>query len=113
MPIPALLAKPAISARRPRPFSLLLLFGASALCAFVPSAARSGESQTLIIPPADGYGFDECLESESPCGLVVADAWCKAHGFAGSEGFGPADTESKAADAAPGSFNVTCAGRVD
>ena len=71
------------------------------------------ESRTLIIPPNDGYGFEECLKADSTCGLVVADAWCKAHGFAGSKGFGPADETTTAADVPPGSFHVICGGRVN
>jgi len=81
--------------------------------------ARADESRTLIIPPNDGYGFEECLKGGSQCGLVVADAWCKAHGFAGSNGFGPADEASGTMDEAsrssiePGSFHVTCGDRVN
>src|ERR1700730_14704772 len=81
--------------------------------------ARAAESRTLIIPPNDGYGFEECLKGRSQCGLVVADAWCKAHGFAGSNGFGPADEAAGTMDEAsrsriePGSFHVTCGDRVN
>ena len=81
--------------------------------------AGADESRTLIIPPNDGYGFEECLKPGSQCGLVVADAWCKAHGFAGSNGFGPADGAAGTMDEAsrssiePGSFHVTCADRVN
>src|ERR1700732_2807556 len=68
---------------------LLVLGGILAVLALkIPAWAV--ESRTLIIPPNDGYGFEECLKPGSQCGLVVADAWCKAHGFAGSNGFGPA-----------------------
>jgi hypothetical protein len=80
-------------------------------------SARADESRTLIIPPNDGYGFEECLKVGSQCGLVVADAWCKAHGFAGSNGFGPADDgtmdESLQSRIEPGSFHVTCGDRVN
>src|ERR1700716_1683582 len=72
-------------------FRLVLFLLGGVLAAFalrVP--ARAAESRTLIIPPNDGYGFEECLKGRSQCGLVVADAWCKAHGFAGSHNFGPA-----------------------
>ncbi|MGB6175355.1 MAG: hypothetical protein WBF43_03205 [Methylocella sp.] len=81
--------------------------------------AGAAESRTLIIPPNDGYGFEECLKARSQCGLVVADAWCKAHGFAGSNGFGPADEAAGTMDEAsrsgiePGSFHVTCGDRVN
>src|ERR1700737_5227423 len=73
-------------------FRLVLFLLGGILAAFaLKMPARADESRTLIIPPNDGYGFEECLKPGSPCGLVVADAWCKAHGFAGSNGFGPAD----------------------
>jgi hypothetical protein len=88
---------------------LFLLGGFLAVTAFVP--LRAEESRTLVIPPNDGYGFDECLKAGSQCGLVVADAWCKAHGFGASKGFAP-ETEGTA-DAAPGSILVTCGDRVD
>ena len=97
---------------------LLVLGGILAVLALkIPAGAV--ESRTLIIPPNDGYGFEECLKPGSQCGLVVADAWCKAHGFAGSNGFGPADTAAGATDEAsrsgiePGSFHVTCGDRVN
>ena len=89
----------------------------AALALKIPAGAD--ESRTLIIPPNDGYGFEECLKAGSQCGLVVADAWCKAHGFAGSNGFGPADETAGTMDEAsrssmePGSFHVTCGDRVN
>jgi hypothetical protein len=89
----------------------------AALALKIPAGAD--ESRTLIIPPNDGYGFEECLKAGSQCGLVVADAWCKAHGFAGSNGFGPADEAAGTTDEAsrsniePGSFHVTCGDRVN
>ena len=101
-------------------FRLVLFLLGGVLAAFalrVP--ARAAESRTLIIPPNDGYGFEECLKGRSQCGLVVADAWCKAHGFAGSNGFGPADEAAATMDEAsrsriePGSFHVTCGDRVN
>ncbi|MGH6864513.1 MAG: hypothetical protein ACRECN_09675 [Methylocella sp.] len=104
--------------RRLLRLSLLLLGGI--LAAFVLKIpARADESRTLIIPPNDGYGFEDCLKAGSPCGLVVADAWCKAHGFAGANGFGPAEAAAGTTDEAsrsgiePGSFHVTCGDRVN
>jgi hypothetical protein len=82
-------------------------------------SAGVDESRILIIPPNDGYGFEECLKPGSQCGLVVADAWCKAHGFARANGFGPADEAAGSMDEAsrssmePGSFHVTCGDRVN
>src|ERR1700731_5375213 len=80
-------------------FRLVLFFVCGILTAFaLKMPARADESRTLIIPSNDGYGFEECLKPGSPCGLVVADAWCKAHGFSGSNGFGPAEGGGGAAD---------------
>jgi hypothetical protein len=95
---------------------LFLLSGTLAVFAFkIP--AEADESKSLIIPPNDGYGFEECLKGGSQCGLVVADAWCKAHGFAGSNGFGPADDGtmdvSSRSRIEPGSFHVTCGDRAN
>ena len=101
-------------------FRLVLFLLAGILAALaLKMPARAGASRTLIIPPNDGYGFEECLKPGSQCGLVVADAWCKAHGFAASETFGPADEANGTMDEAsrssiePGSFHVTCGNRVN
>jgi hypothetical protein len=101
-------------------FRLVLFLLGGILAAFaLEMPTRADESRTLIIPPNDGYGFEECLKPGSQCGLVVADAWCKAHGFAGSNGFGPADEAAGPMDEAsrsriePGSFHVTCGDRVN
>jgi hypothetical protein len=110
------IAKITLAARDHRKlFRLVLFFLGGFLAAFaLKMPASAMESRTLIIPPNDGYGFEECLKPGSQCGIVVADAWCKAHGFAGSNGFGPADEASGTLDEAsrskiePGSFHVTC-----
>jgi hypothetical protein len=113
------IAKITLAARDHRKlFRLVLFFLAGILAAFALKMPASAiESRTLIIPPNDGYGFEECLKPGSPCGLVVADAWCKAHGFAGSETFGPADAapgdEASRSSIEPGSFHVTCGDRVN
>jgi hypothetical protein len=115
------IAKITLTARDHRKlFRLVLFLLGGILAAFaLKMPARANESRTLIIPPNDGYGFEECLKPGSQCGLVVADAWCKAHGFAGSNGFGPADEAAGTMDAAarsriePGSFHVTCGDRVN
>jgi hypothetical protein len=88
-------------------FCIGVMFGLLAL----KLQAGAEQGRTLIIPPNDGYGFEECLTPGSQCGLVVADAWCKAHGFAGSQGFGPETTGT--AGVPPGSVSVICAGAVD
>ncbi|HET6377073.1 MAG TPA: hypothetical protein VFG05_02000 [Methylocella sp.] len=78
-----------------------------------PASAGAEEKGTLTIPLNDGYGFDDCLKPGSECGLVVADAWCKAHGFAGAEGFGAAEDPRTAAKPGSGSVSVICGGRVN
>ena len=115
------IAKTMLAARDHRKlFRPALFFLGGILAAFaLKLPAKAEESRMLIIPPNDGYGFEECLKGRSQCGLVVADAWCKAHGFAGSNGFGPADEAAGTIDEAsrskiePGSFHVTCGGRVN
>ena len=91
-------------------FMLFLLGGILAITALA-LPLRAAESRTLIIPSNDGYGFEECLKAGSECGIIVADAWCKAHGFGASKSFGP-ETAS-ATDAAPGAYRVTCAESVN
>ncbi|MGH6811550.1 MAG: hypothetical protein ACREDM_04145 [Methylocella sp.] len=110
-----------IAARAHRKLFRLVLFPLGGILAALALKIPAGadESGTLIIPPNDGYGFEECFKPGSQCGLVVADAWCKAHGFAGSNGFGPADEaagtvdESSRSRIEPGSFQVTCGNRVN
>jgi hypothetical protein len=114
-------AKLAAAARGSGKLFRLVLFVLGGILAALALNISAGvdESRTLIIPPNDGYGFEECLKAGSQCGLVVADAWCKAHGFAGSNGFGPADETAATMDEAsrssmePGSFHVTCGDRVN
>jgi hypothetical protein len=69
------------------------------------------EGHTLIILPNDGYDFEQCLAPGSQCGLVLADAWCKAYGFTGSQGFRPETTGTP--DVPIGSIRVTCGAEVD
>jgi hypothetical protein len=88
---------------------LFCLGGLSAAALAIP--AKADESRTLIIPSNDGYGFEECLKAGSECGLIVADAWCKAHGFGASKSFGPQPDGAK--DSVPGSIRVTCSDRID
>jgi len=115
------IAKITRAARDPRKLFRLVLFllGGILAALALKMPVRADESRTLIIPPNDGYGFEDCLKPGSQCGLVVADAWCKAHGFAGSNGFGPADEAAGTMDEAsrssmePGSFHVTCGDRVN
>ncbi len=96
-------------------FRLVLFLISGVLAAFALGiSARAGESHILIIPPDDGYGFQNCLSEKSACGLVVADAWCEAHGLAASKSYGPAEDmtgsidATRLADVRPGSFLVAC-----
>jgi len=115
------IAKIMRAARDHRKFFRLVFFLLGGILAALALKIPAGadESRTLIIPPNDGYGFEECLKRGSQCGLVVADAWCKAHGFAGSNGFGPADEadgtmdETSRSRIEPGSFHVSCGDRVN
>ncbi|WP_156964405.1 hypothetical protein [Methylocapsa aurea] len=97
---------------------LFLISGVLAVFALGISARAAG-TRILIIPPDDGYGFQECLASKSACGLVVADAWCEAHGLKASKSFGPADAsgtamdEERPANIKPGSFLVACGDAVN
>ena len=86
----------------------LVLFSLSAILAALALElpSRADGSRTLIIPSNDGYGFEECLKTGAECGLIVADAWCKAHGLGAPKSFGP-ETEG-AADSAPVSYHVIC-----
>ncbi len=96
-------------------FRLVLFLISGVLAVFALGlSAKADQSHILIIPPDDGYGFQDCLSEKSACGLVVADAWCEAHGLAASKSYGPAedmtqsiDTKSLA-DIRPGSFLVAC-----
>ncbi|HMF07474.1 MAG TPA: hypothetical protein VKE72_10755 [Methylocella sp.] len=106
------------AARRATPFAERQFFRHVLFCISVLLAvlafllpARSEEGHTLIIPANDGYGFEECLTPGSQCGLVVADAWCKAHGFGGSRGFRPETADTAGVPA--GSVRVTCGAAVD
>jgi hypothetical protein len=93
-------------------FRLVLFFlGGIAAAAALAIPSKADGNRTLIIPANDGYGFDECLKTGSECGFTVADAWCKAHGFGASKSFKP--ESDGVTDAAPGSFQVTCADGVN
>ncbi len=106
-------ARLALAADGQRRLFRIVLFCIGAMAALLAFKSKAGaaEGHTLIIPPNDGYGFEECLTPGSQCGLVVADAWCKAHGFAGSQGFGP--EASDMAGVPSGSIRVICAGAID
>jgi hypothetical protein len=102
------------SSDRRRLFRLVLFLISGVLAAFALGvSARAAGTRILVIPSEDGYGFEECLSTKSACGLIVADAWCEAHGLKASKSFGPAaDVAStddiRPANIKPGSFLVAC-----
>ncbi len=60
---------------------------AAALAGGYGSAHADGVNE-YEIAANDGYGLQECLESGSECGHVVADAWCEAHGHGHALSYG-------------------------
>jgi hypothetical protein len=91
----------------------------AAFCALVAGLSRvpvrADSATTFVIPANDGYGLGECLTGGKPCGRIVADAWCEAHGRGSARAFGRveditasiANASSRDA-AAPGSIIVSC-----
>ncbi len=81
-------------------------------------SAKAAASHILVIPPDDGYGFQECLTTKSACGEIVANAWCEANGLKASKVFGRAEDfpliagEEKPADIGPGAFFVACGDKI-
>jgi hypothetical protein len=55
---------------------------------------------TFLIPASDGYGIADCLAGAGECGVIVANAWCEAHGFSRAETFGVAVEEVTGSTAA-------------
>jgi hypothetical protein len=100
----------------------LILRAGLPLAAFCALAAglsrlpvRAQATTTFVIPANDGYGLGECLTGGKPCGRIVADAWCEAHGQGPARAFGRAeDITASIANistkdaAAPGSIIVSC-----
>jgi hypothetical protein len=92
---------------------------ALAFCALAAGLSRvpvrAESATTFVIPANDGYGLGECLTGGKPCGRIVADAWCEAHGQGPARAFGRAeDITASIANvsmkdaAAPGSIIVSC-----
>ena len=69
----------------------LPLLGALVVVSAARAPAQAAANHMLVIPASDGYGFDDCLSAGKPCGQVIADAWCEAHGLAASVSFGRAE----------------------
>jgi hypothetical protein len=90
-----------------------------AFCALAAALSRvpvrAETTTTFVIPGNDGYGLGECITSGKPCGRIVADAWCEAHGQGPARAFGRAEDISASIGsasiedtAAPGSIIVSC-----
>ncbi len=60
-------------------------------------SAHAASVNEYEIAANDGYGLQECLESGSECGNVVADAWCEAHGHGHALSYGVRNTTPIAA----------------
>jgi hypothetical protein len=76
---------------------------------------RAESAATFVIPANDGYGLAECITAGKPCGRIVADAWCEAHGQGPARAFGRSeDITASIANAStkdagpPGSIIVSC-----
>jgi len=91
----------------------------AAFCALAAGLSRlpvrAEPATTFVIPANDGYGLGECLTGGKPCGRIVADAWCEAHGQGPARAFGRAEDITAAISAAstkdaaaPGSIIVSC-----
>jgi hypothetical protein len=91
----------------------------AALCALAAGLSRvpvrAESATTFVIPANDGYGLGECITAGKPCGRIVADAWCEAHGQGPARAFGRAEDITAAISAAstkdaaaPGSIIVAC-----
>jgi hypothetical protein len=100
----------------------VVLRGGLPLAAFCALAAglsrvpvRAETTSTFVIPANDGYGLGECITAGKPCGRIVADAWCEAHGQGPARAFGRAEditaaiaSVSTKEQPAPGSIIVAC-----
>jgi hypothetical protein len=91
----------------------------AALCVLAAGLSRlpvrAESAATFVIPANDGYGLGECITAGKPCGRIVADAWCEAHGQGPARAFGRAEdiTASIASvsvkeQPTPGSIIVSC-----
>lgn len=94
--------------------TMLAAFLVLATLQVMPSRAQTGHM--LVIPATDGYGFDDCLAGNKPCGHTIADAWCDAHGMNAALSFGRADDVtasiggSRPQPIEAGSYIVNCKG---
>ena len=79
------------------------------------NTSRAAGEATFLIPASEGYGVADCLVGGNACGVIVADAWCEAHGFSRAETFGVAveevtgSTEATATNRSERPIAITCA----
>jgi hypothetical protein len=71
---------------------LSMLALAAASFTMIPNGASKANvsDATFLIPASDGYGVADCLTGGNDCGIIVANAWCEAHGYSRAERFGVA-----------------------
>jgi hypothetical protein len=75
-------------------FGLLSVFALAGFLMIIPNgASRAAGDAVFLIPASDGYGVADCLTGGNECGVIVADAWCEAHGFSKADSFGLATDE--------------------
>lgn len=51
-------------------------------------APAMAETRIFIIENPDGPSLDSCLAMGAPCGLKVAEAWCRSHDYPQAIDFG-------------------------
>ena len=98
-------------------FGLLSVFALAGSFIVLPNGASQADvaDATFIIPATDGYGIADCLTTGNACGVIVADAWCEAHGYSRAATFGTAAEEVTGAtpaslsDRAARPIAITCA----
>jgi hypothetical protein len=98
-------------------FGLLSVLGLAASFIVLSHGASQADAvdATFIIPASDGYGIADCLTTGNACGVIVADAWCEAHGFSRAATFGTAveevtgATKASLSDRLARPIAITCA----
>jgi hypothetical protein len=80
------------------------------LVGVIRAPKQDGSPNTFTIPSDDGYGLADCLADGRPCGKIVADAWCRAHGYEHARRFGQSKEPSLAmiSESAPVASVVEC-----
>jgi hypothetical protein len=96
---------------------LFMLTVAAASFIVVPNGASRANvvNATFLIPASDGYGIADCLTTGNACGVIVADAWCEAHGYSRAATFGAAieevtgSTSASLTERSARPISITCA----